>query len=589
MFGWTGKILHINLETRRIATETPGRGDVYERYIGGKGLGGYYLRRCATRKWHHADMIVGVFSGPLVATPSPTSGRAHMISKSPLTGLVGDSSVGGRLATALKRAGWDGVVITGKSDRPVGLIIENHRVEFQDATALWGLDTDTLYARLKPQKASLACIGPAAENGTRFASVIVDRHYAAGRTGLGLCLAEKKLKFILIRGTGKTEIHDLQKLKQAREEILRLTAASPALMGQYGFTCLGTGAVYDLIDNRRMMPTDNFLRTRFEHAARLNANAYVKAYHPRKHGCRGCHILCKKIGRRGDNRFAMPEFETMSHFTALIGASDMDLVVEANRRCNRYGMDTISAASVLACRRELTGENYTPDLLLTLLDDIAYGRGEGQSLGRGAAQYARRMGRPRSAMAVKGLELPAYDPRGAYGMALGFAVATRGGCHLRAYPISHEILRKPVATDRFSFSGKARIIKIAEDLNAVVDSLTACKFTFFAASLEEYAKAFTAVTGVDTSAQDLMSCGERIDYNERIINFQNGFDGRQDDLPQRFFSRPGSSGSGIDIPPIDRDAFLAAKAKYYRIRGLDPMGRPTKEKAHALDLPWIDS
>jgi aldehyde:ferredoxin oxidoreductase len=589
MQGWTGKILHINLETRRIEIETPDRVDVYERYIGGKGLAGHYLRPCATRRWHHPDMIVGMFSGPLVATPSPTSGRAHMISKSPLTGLVGDSSVGGRLSTELKRAGWDGVVIRGKCDRPVGLVIEDQCVEFQDAAALWGLDTDTVYARLNPKKASLACIGPAAENGVRFASVIVDRHYAAGRTGLGLCLAEKNLKFILVRGTGKTKIHNPQRLKQAREEILRLTAASPALMGQYGFTCLGTGAVYDLIDNRHMMPTDNFLHTRFEHAARLNANAYAKAYQPRKHGCRGCHIMCKKIGRKGEDRFAMPEFETMSHFTALIGSSDMDLVVKANRRCNRYGMDTISAASALACRRELTGENYTPDRLLKLLDDIAFGRGEGKSLGRGTVQYARSMGRPQSAMAVKGLELPAYDPRGAYGMALGFAVATRGGCHLRAYPISHEILRKPVATDRFSFSGKARIIKISEDLNAVVDSLTACKFTFFAASLEEYAKAFSAATGVDTSAQDLLINGERIDYNERIMNYQNGFDGMQDDLPQRFFTQPGSGGSGIEIPPIDRDAFLATKAKYYRIRGLDPMGRPTKEKAHALDLPWIDS
>jgi aldehyde:ferredoxin oxidoreductase len=338
-----------------------------------------------------------------------------------------------------------------------------------------------------------------------------------------------------------------------------------------------------------MMPTDNFLRTRFEHAAGLNANAYAKAYRPKKHGCRGCHILCKKIGRSNDDRFAMPEFETMSHFTALIGANDMDLVVEANRRCNRYGMDTISTASALACRREITGEDYTADRLMQLLDDIAFGRGEGRSLGAGASRYALRMGRPQSAMAVKGLELPAYDPRGAYGMALGFAVATRGGCHLRAYPISHEILRKPVATDRFSFSGKARIIKISEDLNAMVDSLTACKFTFFAAGLEEYAEAFSAVTGVETTAQDLLAIGERIDYNERIINFQNGHDGSMDDLPQRFFTQPGTGGGGIEIPPIDRKAFLSARAKYYKIRGLDQAGRPMKEKAIALDLPWIDS
>ena len=229
----------------------------------------------------------------------------------------------------------------------------------------------------------------------------------------------------------------------------------------------------------------------------------------------------------------MPEFETMSHFTALIGCQDTDLVLEANDRCNRYGMDTISAGVTLATRREITGQDFTKDSLLALLDDMALNRGEGKQLNKGAFAYATALGRPEAAMTVKGMELPAYDPRGAYGMALGYALSTRGGCHLRAYPISHEIFRKPVATDRFSFSGKARIIKIAEDVNAVVDSLTACKFIFFAAGLEEYAKAYTAVTGVESSAQDLMSIGERIYYNERIINYLNGFDAQSDRSEER--------------------------------------------------------
>ncbi len=187
-------------------------------------------------------------------------------------------------------------------------------------------------------------------------------------------------------------------------------------------------------------------------------------------------------------------------------------------------------------------------------------------------------------MAVKGMELPAYDPRGAYGMSLAYAMSTRGGCHLRAYPISHEILRKPVATDRFSFSGKARIVKIAEDMNAVVDSLTACKFTFFAASLEEYAKAFTAVTGMETTGFELLEIGERIYYNERIMNAANGFDIADDDLPERFFTEHGSSGGGVEISPIKRDDFLEARQNYYAIRGLDKEGRPTREKTEQLGL-----
>jgi aldehyde:ferredoxin oxidoreductase len=588
MFGWTGKILHVDLTRRRCRTETPGR-DFYLQYTGGKGLGGYYLRSCAGLPWDHPDMTLSFFTGPLVATTAPTSGRGHMVSKSPQTGLVGDASVGGKLATRLKRAGWDGMVITGKSDGPVGLEIRDEQVSIQDAAHLWGLTTDRVHQSLEPGRAGLAAIGPAAENGVRFASVTTDRHHAAGRTGLGLSFASKNLKYILVNGSGQVKVARPEALKQARIEIMRLTAASPVLMGQYGFASLGTGAVYDLMDNRRMMPTDNFQRTQFEHAAQFNAAAYANAMTPKKYGCRGCHILCKKIGRIGGSSISMPEFETMSHFTALIGSMDLKLVVEANRRCNHYGMDTISAAATLACRREIEGRDFTPETVLNLIDDMAFGRGEGKLLGQGATRYADVMARPECAMVVKGLELPAYDPRGAYGMALGYAVSTRGGCHLRAYPISHEILRKPVATDRFTFSGKARIIKISEDLNAMVDSLTACKFIFFAASLEEYAKAYTAVTGVAVGAQDLLSAGERIYYNERMMNFVNGFDSLQDDLPARFFDEPGSSGNAIEIAPIDRDGFVKTRARYYRIRGLDANGCPTREKALSLGLPWIDS
>jgi aldehyde:ferredoxin oxidoreductase len=398
----------------------------------------------------------------------------------------------------------------------------------------------------------------------------------------------KNLKYLLVQGQGRPRVKDPKGLKEAREEIFRLAAASPALMGQYGFSNLGTGAVYDLMDSRRMMPTNNFQTTRFEPAATLNAAAYAKAYAPRKYGCRGCHILCKKIGTKDNHPATMPEFETMSHFTALIGCTDSDLVVEANDRCNRYGMDTISAAVTLACRREIIGQNYTRKILLSLLDDMALNQGEGKQLNRGSVAYAAAMGHPQAAMAVKAMELPAYDPRGAYGMALGYALSTRGGCHLRAYPISHEIFRKPVATDRFSFSGKARIIKIAEDVNAVVDSLTACKFIFFAAGLEEYAKAYTAVTGETSSAQDLLSVGERIYYNERIINSLNGFDARADDLPHRFFTEPGTSGNQIQIPPIDRAAFLTARKRYYDIRGLDSHGTPLSSKSTALGLEWTN-
>lgn len=583
MYGWTGNILHIDLTRHTTEVETPEQ-DLYDRFIGGKGLGGYYLRLASGLEWDDPAMPLSLFTGPLTATVAPTSGRLHMVSRSPLTGCVGDASAGGKLGTQLKRAGWDGVVITGQSPYPVGIEIRDRTVRFTRCDHLRGKDTGQVQQLLDPKKAGLACIGPAAENGVRFASVTVDRHHSAGRTGLGLSFAAKNLKYIRVAGSGRVRIKHPGQLKAAREEIIRLTAASPALMGQYGFTCLGTGAVYDLMDTRRMMPTDNFRATRFAPAPRLNASAYATAYAPRKYGCKGCHILCKKIGTRRKPGTAMPEFETMSHFTALINSQDTDLVVDANELCNRLGMDTISAAATLACRREITGKDDTGANVLALLEDIAMDRGEGRQLKYGAAKYARNCGRPEAAMAVKGLELPAYDPRGAYGMALAYALSTRGGCHLRAYPIAHEILRKPVATDRFSFSGKARIIKLAEDLNAVVDALIACKFTFFAAGLEEYANAFAAVTGRHSSAQDLLDAGERIYFNERLINHANGFTADADDLPARFFQEPGSGGNQIGIPPLDRAEFLATRNTYYLIRGLDHKGNPDPGKTAALAL-----
>ncbi|MBU1239826.1 aldehyde ferredoxin oxidoreductase C-terminal domain-containing protein, partial [Myxococcota bacterium] len=351
---------------------------------------------------------------------------------------------------------------------------------------------------------------------------------------------------------------------------------------ELGITHWGTGALYDLMHVRRMMPTRNFRETWFEHAPKMNAYFYTKAFAPKKGGCRGCHIQCKRLAM--DKH--IPEFESMSHFSALIDNDDLQTAMDANHLCNMYGMDTISMGGTLACWLEISGEETTREKILTHIRDTALGQNLGKELGGGSARYAARMGHPELAMAVKGQELPAYDPRGAYGMALAYATSTRGGCHLRAYPISHEILRKPVATDRFSFSSKARIIKLAEDLNGVIDSLTACKFLFLATSLEEFAQVFHGVTGVSMGAHDLMKAGERILYNERMMNCSNGFEARDDDLPPRFFLEEGSTGNSITVLPLDRQEFLDTRSRYYHIRGLDPQGRPMESKAKELMLPW---
>jgi len=586
--GWTGRILRVDLSTGAHESQRL-PADIRTAFLGGRGLGGYFLRDGATLCCDHPDLPLTIASGPLTGTDAPASGSCHITTRSPLTGAVGDASAGGRLGTELKRAGFDALVITGRADKPCGIEISDGEVRLTDASALCGLPTPDVFTRLRQRlpHGSLAATGPAAENGCLFATVLVDLYHQAGRCGVGNVFGLKNLKYLAVRGTGEVAVADPAGLARAREDILRLASASPALMGQHGFTNFGTGSLYDLMDARRMMPTDNFARTHFEPAGELNAHAYATRYHPLRRGCESCLVACKRLS--GDGR-PLPEYDAMSHFTALIGNGMIELAMRANDFCACLGLDPVSAASALACHREITGEALDPERVLALLLGMGTGTGPaaetGRMLAQGAARYAAAQGRPELAMSVKGLELPAYDPRGAYGLALAYAVATHGGSNLRANPLSHEVLRKPVATDRFSFSGKARSIKLAEDAAAAADSLTVCAHLLLAAGMEEYARAFAAVTGLAATGGDLLACGARIDCQERLMNAQNGFSAKDDDLPARFFAEDGSGSPDIPVPPVPRQDFLDARSAYYRIRGLTPDGLPTPEMAQRFGLPW---
>jgi aldehyde:ferredoxin oxidoreductase len=578
LFGRTGKVLHIDLTSGKAMAEYPDDA-VYDAFIGGRGLAGHYLRPFADREYSDPELPLLIFTGPLTGTDSPTSGRGSIVSRSPLTGAVCDGSIGGGLPTRLKKAGYDGLVITGRGSAPCGIEIDDNDVRVVE-TSLWGQDTDAVLHALEerlPEDTSLACIGPAAENGSLLASVAVDHRHGGVRGGLGLIWAAKNLKYLTVRGTGDVPVRDPDALAQANEAIVRLTMASPVLMGRHGFSRWGTPALLDLMNSRRMLPTDNFQKTYFEHGAKVNASALAALCEPRDHGCLGCHIHCRKIARDGRS---LPGFEALAHFTALIGNDDPETAMAGVDLCGRLGLDPVSAGSVLACLREISGKDYSGKTLLSALREMA----EGGDSGQGAAHVAQVCHRPETAMTVKGMELPAYDPRGGYGLALAYAVSTRGGCHQRAFPLSHEVLRKPVATDRFSFSGKARIVKLAEDTLAAADSINACRLIFLAAGLEEYAKALTAVTGKDWSAQSLLETGERITVNERCMNSANGFGAADDDLPERFFTEPGTPGGGIKVPPIDREAFLQARHNYYVVRGLDKNGAATPETLQRLGL-----
>ncbi|WP_243372346.1 aldehyde ferredoxin oxidoreductase family protein [Geotalea sp. SG265] len=567
MFGWTGKILKVDLTKGRCWREDIPP-DFLHVYLGGRGLGVRLMRDYYRLDPFDPQMPLIFAVGPLCGTAAPTAARLAVVSRSPLTGTIYDCSAGGRFAWQLKAAGLDALFISGQSSRPAVLSLEGEKAELLPADHLWGQSVHKTAAALKTG-GSTACIGPAGENGVLYANIMMGEGNSVGRGGLGAVMGNKRLKAIVVAGDGQAAVADRARFDHARQDVMRLFRASPVIFGELGIGEYGTPALVDLMRQRRMAPTENFGRTFFAQSGNYSGPAIRKACGAKKDGCYGCPIQCKKSTPEGEH---LPEYETVSHFGGLNGIADLHAIVKANTLCNELGLDTISAAATLAAWGEIRGRFPAADELSPLLESIAFGKGEGALLALGSRRVAEAMGRPELSMSVKSLELPAYDPRGAYGMALAYCTSNRGGCHLRAYPISHEILRKPVPTDRFSFSGKARIIKVAEDTNAAIDSLVACKFSFFGATLEEYAELLSAATGAEYSPQSLKEAGERIYLTERFYNCANGFDAKDDLLPPRFYREPGSSGEGIEIAPIDRQRFDEEMQKYYRMRGLTEKG-----------------
>ncbi|MBN2298144.1 MAG: aldehyde:ferredoxin oxidoreductase [Deltaproteobacteria bacterium] len=548
-------------------------------FLGGRGIAAGLLAQQPSAGPLEDDAPLIFSTGPLTGSRIPASARMMISAFSPLTGAVCSCSVGGRLAIMMKRAGIDLIRITGRSKNRTVIEIDNQDVRLITSTIPVDAPLSSIFDSYRSFKGSVAAAGHAAFLGCRYASIMVDGSFASGRGGLGRVMAAKNLQAVAIRGSGKTKVYDREQENLARTDIIRLFDASPAIMGRSGISRYGTAALVDLMASRRIMPTANFRRTFFEDYRSFSATRIREKENPKHHACHGCPIACKKKAGRD-----IPEFETLSHFGALNENADLASIIEANTICNEIGVDTITAAATIACLAEIRLQRYTGNALTGKVREITSAKGDGELLRMGSAVLARELGAPEKSMSVKSLEMPAYDPRGVYGMALAYCTSTRGACHLRAYPIAHEILRKPVSTDRFSFSGKARIIKIAEDLNAVVDTIGACKFAFLGASLEEYAKGLSAVTGLSYDTHDLLKIGDDIYTLERYINTLRGFTRKDDYLPQRFYTEAGSHGPGIDINPIDSKDFEEALDRYYRIRGCNADGTITKERIRRLGI-----
>jgi len=589
MKGWMGKILKIDLNSGTSETLDVGD-DLRKKYLGGRGLGvKLYTQLCtpSTKPMSPENALI-FLTGPLTGTVQ-TSGRYQVISRSPLTGTICDSSSGGNFGAVLKKTGFDGIIVTGKASKPVYLWLNDSGIEIREAGSLWGMKTHETQEKIKEQthnKASVACIGPAGENGVLYAAIMNDNDRAAGRGGMGAVMGSKNLKAIAAFGTREVDVHDPEGLKQTYALVNKLIDKNP-VTGK-SLQVLGTSVLVNVINAHGMFPTENFKRGVFNDAEGISGEKIAEMILHGRSACYKCPIACGRSTRTSKKEGEGPEYETVWAFGAQIGNNDLQVATEANYACNELGLDTISTGNTIGCAMELWEKGVFPESLdwgetqrvVGLVEDIAYGRGIGKELALGSKRLAEKYGKPGLAMQVKGMELPAYDPRGAQAQALAFATSNRGGCHMRAYLIGPEILGQPVLMDRFSTAGKAELVSLFQDISAVVDSLSLCRFLQIALGLDTFGLMLKNVTGIELTDEELMQIGKRIYTLERDFNVKAGFCRQDDMLPPRFLTEELDEGPSRNRV-VKLDEMLD---RYYALRGWDNQGNPLEETLTELEI-----
>jgi len=597
MGAYCGKVLRVNLTSGAISSE-PLNMAAAGKFIGGRGLASWYLSQEVDPKVDalSADNKVIIAAGPLTGTPAPTSGRYMVVTKSPLTGLIASSNSGGFWGPELKNAGFDMIIFEGKSPKPVYLFIRDQQVELRDAGGVWGQvvskTTDALMEEAGDPKAHVLCIGPAGERLSPIASVMNDKHRAAGRSGVGAVLGSKNLKAIVVRGTGKVEPADADKTRELVSALIKRLREHD-VTGK-GLPAYGTAVLVNVINEAGMYPTNNFQKVHFPTADKASGETLAEKYLVKKVACSRCPIACGRSTAIGDEHGEGPEYETLWAFSADCGVDDLPAVIRANYLCNEYGLDTISTGATIACAMELYEKGFIPadqcdgpalafgssEAIVEWTRKMGTGEGLGAKLALGSARLAEMFGCPEASMTVKKQELPAYDPRGVQGHGLQYATSNRGGCHVRGYMISPEVLGIPQKLDRFGIEGKATWAKAFQDLTAFIDSLGICLFTSFALNADDFRDLYNTIVGEALDTAGVMKAGERIWNLERVFNLNAGMDPKDDTLPKRLLKEPaGPGGSEGHVHRLHE-----MLPEYYQLRGWDKSGVPTKETLATLGL-----
>ncbi|HSV95731.1 MAG TPA: aldehyde ferredoxin oxidoreductase family protein [Spirochaetota bacterium] len=588
---------------------------VLRKFIGGSSLGAkLYIDSYNL----HADPLAPesplmVMTGPMVGSGFSGTSRFAVCAKSPLTGIWGEAACGGTFSPEMKRAGYDGIVITGASPKPVYLSLTDGTAKLIDASDLWGKDiyetTDILKAPDKSIK--VLAIGPAGENLVKFAAIGNDKGHFIGRTGLGAVMGSKKLKAIIAKGSKRLEKADDARYKElaraAVQEIKDSTLAG-SLHAMGSDAAMVTGMFSGDVPIKNWSVGEDF-----DLSISLGGPTLSEKYLTRAHACSHCSLACKRVvvvkeGPYQTEEGPGPEYETCGSFGTMLMNGDLTAVIKANELCNRYGMDTISCGSAIALSMELyekgtlsKGDVDGLDLawgnmeaVMPLLKKIAYREGFGDTLAEGSLNAARKIGKDAvdSVIHVKGLDLPMHDPRGFHGMGLAYMMSNRGACHLQHAALATEqgMASWPQLFDmKDDYNGqisdeKAVLIYNSENYGILGNSLSICHYLVYVLQPETIRDAFNAITGFNLGFKDLLEAGMRDWTLKRGINNLMGVTSKDDVLPRRVLTPLTDGAAAGSVPDMKR-----LLSEYYALRGLDERGFPREEKLVELGLEELRS
>ena len=603
MYGNWGRFLRVNLSTGEVKVEEYDE-ELAKRWLGSRGLAIYFLLRDMDPKVDplSPENKLIITPGPLSGTSAPTGGRYNVVTKSPQTGFITMANSGGYFGAELKFAGWDGIIVEGKAESPVYIYINDDNVEIRDASHLWGKlvseTEETIRKEIGSKRLRITSIGPAGENLVKFAAIVNDGHRAAGRAGVGAVMGSKNLKAIAVEGTKRVPIADKQKFMLTIREKINKLKNDPVAGG--GLPNYGTAVLVNIINQNGLYPTRNCQTGVFELAEEHSGEAMTAKYLIRNQPCYACPIGCGRVNKLPTVGVTEgPEYESIWALGADLGINDLASIIEANHLCDEYGLDTISTGGTLAAAMELYEKGYLKDedlgneappfrwgnteVLHYYIEKIAYRKGIGDKLAEGSYRFAEMYGHPEYSMSVKKLELPAYDPRGAEGHGLGYATNNRGGCHIKNYMISPEILGYPYKMDPHDISDdKIKMLIVFQDLSALIDAAGLCLFTTFGLGADDYRDMLNAALGWDFSTEEYLKIGERIWNAERLFNLKAGLDPERDDtLPKRFLEEPMPEGPNKGHVVRLKEML----PRYYKLRGWTEDGKAiTEEKLEELDL-----